>query len=280
MPLSQDLIFELADAATRSPAGRAGLLQGLPPGYIGLLVTNPTPKVQHVLDLGSLNRHPEIIGFDGPPLAQWLRNLTVFAQTPADRALITRALGALGIAPAPATPAPASEPPADVGLHSPRRVFISYTHAPAGHAQRVLALATQLRGHGVDVRLDQWSAAPDVHWPTWMREQVREADVILAVCNEPYKTRFEGRAPDLSPGGGVAYEAQQVSTMLMRSHGRGGKFAVVVFENADRAHIPLDLAGYSIYEHPTQYAGLYKLLTDQGPKPPPIGVLLRPDQLG
>jgi len=36
------------------------------------------------------------------------------------------------------------------------RVFVSYSHDSPEHSARVLALAQALRGHGIDVELDQF----------------------------------------------------------------------------------------------------------------------------
>lgn len=72
------------------------------------------------------------------------------------------------------------------GRSGPPRVFISYSHDSPEHAERVLALARQLRGDGIDARFDRFVAdspqGPPEGWPHWCAEQILAADVTLLVC--------------------------------------------------------------------------------------------------
>ena len=78
-------------------------------------------------------------------------------------------------------------------VSEPPKVFISYSHDSELHSKRVLALANQLRGHGIEARIDQYVGDPDEGWPMWMRNQVLEANRVLLVFTENYARRFLGK---------------------------------------------------------------------------------------
>lgn len=80
--------------------------------------------------------------------------------------------------------------PADAA--KPLRVFLSYSHDSAAHAEKVLALADQLRQDGVDAWIDQYEPEPERGWPRWMVGEIERADRVLAVCTTKYRRRFEG----------------------------------------------------------------------------------------
>lgn len=80
------------------------------------------------------------------------------------------------------------------------KAFISYSWDNDEHRDWVRALATRLRGEGVDVTLDQWHLAPGDPLPEFMERGVRENDFVLLVCTPNFKTRADDRK------GGVGYE--------------------------------------------------------------------------
>ena len=86
----------------------------------------------------------------------------------------------------------------------PLRVFVSYSHDSAGHAERVLALADRLRRDGLDAWIDQYDPEPEQGWPRWMVDEIDRADRVLAICTETYRRRFEGR--ETEGGLGVDWE--------------------------------------------------------------------------
>jgi hypothetical protein len=88
----------------------------------------------------------------------------------------------------------------------PRKVFISYSHDSAKHAERVLALADRLRGDGIDCRLDQYETGPPQGWPRWMQQQVEDCDFVLVVATETYSRRQGGRE-EPGKGKGVRFES-------------------------------------------------------------------------
>lgn len=83
--------------------------------------------------------------------------------------------------------------------------FISYSWDSDGHRDWVLALATRLRGDGVETVLDQWHLVPGDQLPAFMEKAVRESDYVLIVCTPRYKERSERRV------GGVGYEGDIIT---------------------------------------------------------------------
>ncbi|HEX9736115.1 MAG TPA: toll/interleukin-1 receptor domain-containing protein [Thermoanaerobaculia bacterium] len=117
------------------------------------------------------------------------------------------------------------------------RVFLSYSHDSAEHAERVLALADRLRSDGLDAWIDQYEPEPEDGWPRWMVDQIEKADRVLAVCTETYRRRLDGK--ETEGGLGVDWEGAILTDAIYR---RRRTFVVpVVFEEADAEHIPVPL---------------------------------------
>jgi hypothetical protein len=153
-------------------------------------------------------------------------------------------------------------------------VFISYSHDSEEHRERVLELANRLRRMGIDCRLDRFSMSPPRGWPTWMQEQIEQADFILAVCTESYKAKFE-RKED-APGLGVAWEGFLTTQLLYESRGRNDRVIPVIFRRDDAQHVPVILRGVNSYLLPDQYPQLYRVLTRQAEViAEPIGQIVR-----
>jgi hypothetical protein len=74
----------------------------------------------------------------------------------------------------------------------PPKVLISYSHDSTEHAQRVLALADQLRADGIEVCIDQYVRDPEEGWIKWMRTQVKQAEKVLLVFTKTCQKRFVG----------------------------------------------------------------------------------------
>jgi tetratricopeptide (TPR) repeat protein len=151
----------------------------------------------------------------------------------------------------------------------PPRVFISYSHDSGEHADRVLALAQQLRRDGIEVELDQFHQNELQHWPRWCEEQLRpdNSDFVLCVCTAQYKRRVEGKvAADV--GKGVFWEGALIYNYLYNAKGNP-RFVPVLLDDANAVDIPLVLDGYDRYgvklfgldDTHSEYAKLYRLLT-------------------
>jgi hypothetical protein len=153
------------------------------------------------------------------------------------------------------------------------RVFISYSHDSAVHAERALQLANRLRSEGVDAEIDRYNEAPPDGWPLWMRRQVVAADFVLCVCTDVYKRRFEG---DETPGVGLSarWEAAFIRQALYKAGATNTKFIPVLLDGATTAHIPAELEPFTYYVVTEEdgYERLYRRLTDQPETVrPPLG---------
>jgi hypothetical protein len=160
----------------------------------------------------------------------------------------------------------------------PNKVFISYSHDSDQHSQRVLALANQLRQHGVDAELDQYETRPPQGWPRWCEEQLRpeNSEHVLVVCTETYLKRIEGKVP-ADEGLGVFWEGDVIYNYLYSQKGNT-RFVPIVFNRGDEAHIPLPLQGATRYRlanfdlSDPGYKSLYRELTHQpAVEKPPLG---------
>jgi hypothetical protein len=111
---------------------------------------------------------------------------------------------------------PPSEPP------RPPRVFVSYSHDSPAHMDRVLALCDRLRHDGVDTDLDQYESAPPAGWPRWTQRQIEAADVVLVVCTEVYRRRFDG-TEEKGRGLGSRWEGAILTQVLYDAAAETGK---------------------------------------------------------
>jgi hypothetical protein len=155
----------------------------------------------------------------------------------------------------------------------PVRVFISYSHDSADHAETVLGLADKLRQDGVEAWIDQYEPAPAQGWPRWMEVQVERANFVLCVCTETYLRRFDQRE-EAGRGLGVNWEGGLLRTRLYLDQGENKKIFPLLFAPEDREHVPLPLQAAPRFKPLTAkgYETLYRLLTDQPPTAPrPLG---------
>ncbi len=124
---------------------------------------------------------------------------------------------------------------AAAGPRAPK-AFVSYSWHGSGHEDWVKAFAAKLRGHGVEVTLDQWSLAPGDQLPQFMETAVRINDFILIVCTRRYKQKSDGRR------GGVGYEGDIMTAEVLNGQDRR-KFIPVLREGEWKHAAPSWLAG-------------------------------------
>ncbi|WP_198169468.1 CHAT domain-containing protein, partial [Herbidospora daliensis] len=129
------------------------------------------------------------------------------------------------------------------------RVFISYAHDDAAHAEQVRTLWAFLRANGVDARLDESAAREPQFWPDWMSAQIRDADFVLVIASAEYRRAADGNAPPTERRG-VRWEAREVKHQFNRqADDAGKKFLSVVLPGGRIDDIP----GFLTAESRTYY---------------------------
>jgi WD40 repeat protein len=154
---------------------------------------------------------------------------------------------------------------AEQSLLKPPRVFISYSHDRAAHCDRVLALAQELRGDGIEAWVDQFEGSPDQGWPLWCARQILDANYVLLICTKIYRERFLG-LEEFGKGRGVKWEANIIQNILYYQEVDTG-FIPVIFHASDAEYIPETVRQASWYLIPARaddssgYAQLKQRLT-------------------
>lgn len=125
------------------------------------------------------------------------------------------------------------------------KVFISYAHE-GNLGDDVERLATWLTENGVTVITDHpyKNHPPEKGWHTWMQHSIEDADIVLMVCTELYKRRFEKRDEDPGKGQGVIWEAAIVTTDLYESKLSNTRFFPILPDGGNPAHIPSVLKAF------------------------------------
>ena len=155
------------------------------------------------------------------------------------------------------------------------RVFISYSHDSAEHADRVIALAYALCDDGIDVTLDRYvHPAPAEGWPRWMERNLDEAQFVLMVCTATYRRRVLGRERP-GTGLGVHWEGNLIYNRIYHDQPSGSRFISILLPGSGPAHIPGPVQGHAYYRIATfdltdpGFEALYRHLTDQPATPRP-----------
>ena len=156
-------------------------------------------------------------------------------------------------------------------------VFISYSRDPDPHRLRVGDLASRLSECGVDLIIDRDThpAGPPEGWALWSEKQIEAAAFVLVVCNESYRRSYYSTDPNMMKGHGAAWEAHIIRSILGRAPADNDKIRAVIFDRADRAHIPASLANYQFFSlgDPGGYEALLAWLgQSESRSPPPLGV--------
>lgn len=126
----------------------------------------------------------------------------------------------------------------DSRLQRAIRVYISYSYDSAEHIARVRAFAERLKADGVDVRIDtDVDLDPPEGWPAYSQNQIQDANLVILICTETYRRRFDGREQP-GRGRGVTFEGRLIRQEIFDSQGRTNKFIPVIFDLSDDAHVP------------------------------------------
>lgn len=145
-----------------------------------------------------------------------------------------------------------------------QEVFISYTQESVEHSERVLQLSNRLRSEGVDCVLDQYETSPPEGWPRWMDRKIRDAKYVLVICTASYYKRIMGEEEE-GVGLGIRWEGNLIFQHVYNAGTTNNKFIPVIFEEANKIHIPVPLQGATCYSLARRngYEDLYRRLTDQ-----------------
>lgn len=170
-----------------------------------------------------------------------------------------------------------TEPPSPTPTNH-LKVFISYSHDSITHREQVLRISEQLRGDGIETRLDQYvNGTPSEGWPRWMLNQLDWADFVLVICTDVYYRRFRGKeVPD--KGKGAVWEGALITQELYDARSATVKFVPVLSASADPSCIPEPLRQHTYYRLPDKvdYQNLYDFLLGQaGIVPGRIGAVKR-----
>jgi tetratricopeptide (TPR) repeat protein len=150
------------------------------------------------------------------------------------------------------------------------KVFISYSHDSAKHADRVLALSDRLRADGIDCILDQYEISPPEGFPRWMDRQIRDADFVLMICTQTYYYRVMGEEKP-GKGLGVSWESNEIYQYIYDAGSSNTRFIPALPEEGSTSEIPLPWRGVKYYRAFTEqgYEELYRRLTNQPSTPKP-----------
>jgi hypothetical protein len=125
--------------------------------------------------------------------------------------------------------------------------FVSYSHDSNEHKARVLTFTQTLRNMSITAFCDRFfESKPPQSWPRWTLRSVRNSQFVLMVCTEPYRRRVEG---DESPGAGLGanWEGTLITQELYEHTYEPVKFVPVIFDDAEKASIPMFVRGTSHY---------------------------------
>lgn len=122
--------------------------------------------------------------------------------------------------------------PAEQSIPHPR-VFISYTGINKDNASWVKSLATALREHGVDARLDAFHLKPGFDLPQWMTNEVIMAEKVLLVCDRYYMEKANFRK------GGVGWETMIIQGDMLAQGDNKQKYIAIIREEAADEALPI-----------------------------------------
>ena len=155
-------------------------------------------------------------------------------------------------------------------MSSVPKAFISYSWETQEHISWVRQLASRLRGHGIDVTLDQWHAVPGDQLSAFMETAIRQNDYVLIICTSSYKDKSDKRV------GGVGYEGDVMTSEQFTTQNQR-KFIPILHSGTWATSSPswllgkyyIDLRGVQYPED--SYQRLLKTLHGKLETAPPLG---------
>ena len=159
----------------------------------------------------------------------------------------------------------------------PPKALISYAHEDAKHDSLVKGLADQLWRDGVKCDLDQYHDAPQQGWPSWMADNIFDAERFILVIASPRYLRRWLLAEQGGVGLGAKYEGRLIRQVLYSQEGLNGRVIPIVMRPDDTRYIPPELRDttrHNVHPDPSDigYDALLRRLVDQpAVEPPPLG---------
>lgn len=126
------------------------------------------------------------------------------------------------------------------------RIFVSYARDSAEHDRAVREFATFLRVEaGIDAHLDVWYTDQRRDWTSWVIDQLRRAEFVLAIASPHYKHMVDGRTHSVA-GSAKVLEAAMIRDNLARAlPEETRRILPIVLPGHDAGEIPECLCGHS-----------------------------------
>src|SRR5215213_11843951 len=143
-------------------------------------------------------------------------------------------------------------------------VFLSYRQTDDEQKQRVRAFGERLRTAGITVILDQFflddnPAGPNEGWDKWSSDRALHTKYVLIIGTPDWFACFE-KTPPPGTGLGAASEADDIRHLIHKAAGVIGHIRVVLFDDADAAHIPAKLDRYHRFYAERDFSELVRWL--------------------
>ena len=139
-------------------------------------------------------------------------------------------------------------------------VFISYRREGPEAIALTGKLAVHLTEHGFTVVHDERNPFPPEGWPKWSQGELQNADFVLSICTAAYSKAFEDPVTS-GPGEGVGKEAEAIRKRL--DCGSVSQIVPVIFDAADRQHVPRALGPCTSVKYPEDFEKLRKHLAGE-----------------
>ncbi|HYV11673.1 MAG TPA: AAA family ATPase [Pyrinomonadaceae bacterium] len=144
-------------------------------------------------------------------------------------------------------------------------VFLSYRQTDDAQKQRVRAFGERLRAAGIKVILDQFfldehPEGPHEGWDKWSSDRALKTEYVLIIGTSEWFACFEKTEPP-GTGFGSACEADDIRHMIYKAAGVIGHIRVVLFDDADAAHIPAKLDRYHRFHAERNFESIVRWLS-------------------
>ena len=116
------------------------------------------------------------------------------------------------------------------------KVFISYSHTPKEHREKVIEFAGELAKRNIEVSIDAYIEHEIVDWNKWSENEIRNSDFVIIVCNEDYYNKYEYIASK-GTGKGVKWEEYVIKNEIYENEGNK-KFIPIAFNKIDWEYRP------------------------------------------